>query len=200
MEIDFNRIRKMPPDRRIKVLKELQDKLDEFIKEKSKEITKSQQEIKDAQDFLKEAEEELMVLQEMQAEAPRLQKIDVEKLFEPKKEKEKKEKEERLEDIAEEAPKTTTQSQQEEYITHLAQQPITDLYRQINQIREEIKTTGLMSTYQHERLELLGEVLKEKEEAIKTGKYAPGKKAEHLMSAAEKAIAYAKGEKHYKNH
>jgi DNA repair exonuclease SbcCD ATPase subunit len=185
--IDFDRIRKMAPDKRVKVLRELQEKLDEFIKEKSKEIQESQTEIKDAQDFLKEAEEELQVLEEMQAEAPKIRKVDVEELFKPAKDKE-----ENLENIAEkEAPRPAfTQSEQEAYISKLAQQPVSTLYERISQIRNEIKATGLMSNYQQERLEQFREALTEKEEAVRAGEYAPGKKAEHLMSAAEKAVAY----------
>jgi cell division septum initiation protein DivIVA len=185
--IDFNRIKKMPPDRRIKALKEIQDELDSFIKEKSKEIDESQQEIRDAQDFLKEAQEELQVLEEMQAEAPKIKKIDVEKLFEPQKKKGERE----LEDIAEEAPKTAPPSDQEAYISRLAQQPISNIYERIRAIGDEIRTTGTISPYQQERLEMFGEAIREKEQAIRAGEYAPGKKAEHLLTAAEKAISYA---------
>lgn len=190
--IDFDKIRKMAPDRRIKALKELQEKLGDFIKERAKEIDASQQEIKDAQDFLKDAEEELQVLGEMEAEAPKIKEVNVEKLFEPKKERE-------LEDIAEqEAPKQAfTPSEQEAYISKLAQQPVSTLYERINQIRGEISTTGLMSSYQHERLEQFREALTEKEDAIKTGEYRPGEKAEHLLTAAEKAIAYTTGARQF---
>jgi hypothetical protein len=187
-KIDYRKIRKMAPDRRIKALREVQEELDTFIKEKSKEISESQQEIKDAQDFLKEAEEELQVLEEMQAEAPKIKKVDVEKLFEPAGKKERE-----LEAIAEEAaPKAQPAGlEQQEYISRLAQQPVSSIYERINRIREEIRTTGLISNYQQEKLEQFREALEEKEEAVREGEYAPGKKAEHLMSAAEKAIDYA---------
>ncbi len=187
--IDFNRIRKLPPDRRIKALREVQEELDSFIKEKTKEIDESQQEIKDAQDFLKEAQEELQVLEEMQAEAPKIRKIDVEKLFEPTKKKGEKE----LEAIAEEAPRTPMPSEQEAYISRLAQQPIANIYERIRAIGDEIRTTGTISPYQQERLEMFGEAIRAKEQAIKEGNYSPGKKAEHLLTAAEKAIMYATG-------
>ncbi len=187
--IDFNRIRKMPPDRRIKALKEVQEELDKFIKEKTREIEESQQEIRDAQDFLSEAEAELQVLQEMQAEAPKIRKIDVEKLFEPTKNKNEKE----LEDIAEEAPRLQTPSEQEAYISRLAQQPIANIYERIRAISDEIRTTGTISQYQQEKLGVFGEAIKEKEDAIRAGTYSPGKKAEHLLTAAEKAIMYARG-------
>jgi hypothetical protein len=193
--IDFDKIRKMAPDRKIKALRELQEKLADFIKEREKEISTSNEEIKDAQDFLKEAEEELQVLEEMQAEAPKIKKVNVEELFKPEKKQEK-----QLEAIAEEAPKPAfNPSEQEAYISRLAQQPVSTLYERINQIRSEIKTTGLMSNYQQDRLEQFGEALREKEEAIRAGEYEPGKRAEHLLTAAERAIAYTTGNKFYRN-
>jgi hypothetical protein len=192
--IDFDKIRKMPPDRRIKLLRELQEKLDEFIKEKSKEIVKSEAEVKDAQDFLKDAEEELQVLEEMQAEAPKIKNVEVGELFKPAKKKD-----ERLEDIAETAPKQFTPNEQQAYISTLARQPVGTIYERINEIRSEVQTTGLMSSYQQERLQQFGKALREKQEAIKEGDYAAGKKAEHLLTAAEKAVQYMTGQQHYRN-
>jgi hypothetical protein len=193
--IDFDKIRKMAPDRRIKTLRELQEKLDEFIKEREKEISTSQDEIRDAQDFLKDAEEELQVLEEMQAEAPKIKEVNVEKLFEPEKKKQGRE----LEQIAEqEGPKTPpTSLEQQAYISRLAQQPVENIYERVNKIRDEIRTTGLMSSYQQERLEQFREALHEKEEAIREGEYQPGRKAEHLLTAAEKAIMYTTGAKQF---
>ncbi|MEM4240198.1 MAG: hypothetical protein QXK08_03325 [Candidatus Woesearchaeota archaeon] len=193
--VDFDRIRKLPPERKIKVLRELQEKLADFIKERSEEIAKSQQEIKDAQDFLKEAEEELRVLEEMQERAPGIKKVDVEKLFKPAKKKGR-----GLESIAEEdAPKAPpTAAEHDAYISRLAQMPVSDIYERIRAIGNEIRTTGTISPYQQQRLEMFGEALQEKEEAIREGRYEPGRKAEALLTAAERAISYAKGERQYK--
>lgn len=187
-QIDFDRIRKMPPDRRIKALRELQEKITAFIKERTKEIEESKKEISDAQDFLKEAEDELRVLEEIEATVPSIKKVNVEKLFEPEK---KQGKERELEAIADEAPRTQPNTQdQEAYINRLAQQPVSTLYERINSIREEIKTTGILSAYQQEKLDQFRTALHEKEEAVRAGEYKPGKKAAHLMTAAERAIEY----------
>ncbi|MBI4141561.1 hypothetical protein HY484_01395, partial [Candidatus Woesearchaeota archaeon] len=51
-QIDFEQIKKLPPDQRIKVLNQLQDQINKLIKER-------QQEIQEAQQLLKRAEEEL---------------------------------------------------------------------------------------------------------------------------------------------
>lgn len=184
-KIDFNRIRKMAPDRKVKALQEVQEELNTFITEKNKEIQESQNEINDAQDFLREAEEELQVLEEMQSEAPKIKEVNVKKLFEPAKEKV-------LEDIAEqEGPKTAPASiDQQAYISKMARQPVATIYEKINTIRDQIKTTGIVSQYQQERLEQFREALQEKEEAIHEGRYSAGRNTANLLTAAEKAIAY----------
>jgi predicted nuclease with TOPRIM domain len=193
-KIDFDKLRKMPPERRVKALRELQEKLSELIKERSKEIDESKQEVTDAQEFLKEAEEELAVLEEMEAQAPGIKQVKVEELFEREKEKPE---EKRLESIAEEAPRQEPSVEdQRAYINTLSRQPITSLYDRINQIRDDIRTTGVISAYQQEKLGQFREAIHEKEEAIRAGEYAAGRKAEHLLTAAERAIMYAAGPQH----
>ncbi len=193
-KVTFEKLRTMPPERKIKALRELQEKLTVLIKERSKEIDESQQEIKDAQDFLKEAEEELRVLEEMEEQAPQLARVDVEKLFARGKEPDQ---EKQLETIAAEAPRGAPNAQDErEYVNFLARQPIANIYERINKIREDIKTTGVISSYQQEKLEQFRDALHEKEEAIREGDYAAGRKAESLLTAAEKAIMYTSGDHH----
>ncbi len=184
-KIDFDRIRAMPPERKIKALREVQEKLTQLIKERSKEIEDSQREIKDAQDFLKEAEDELRVLEEMEEQAPKIKKVDVEQLFEREKAPE------QLEAIAAQAPRTPSPQEEQAYINFLARQPVTSIYERINQIRDQINTTGVISAYQQEKLGQFREALHEKEEAIREGEYAVGKKSAILLTAAEKAIQYA---------
>lgn len=188
--IDFDKLRKMPPERRVKALKELQEKLNELIKERSKEIEDSQREIKDAQDFLRDAEEELRVLEEMEAAAPGIKRVDVEKLFE-REEKQTapaKPRERELESIAAEAPRAQGVEDQRAYVNFLARQPVTNIYERINRIREDINTTGVISTYQQEKLDQFRDALHEKEES-------GYQKNEALMTAAERAIEYTLGHK-----
>jgi hypothetical protein len=200
---DFAKLRKMPPERKVKALRELQDKLTELIKERTKEIEDSQQEIAAAQEFLAEAEEELRVLEEMEETAPKIKRVDVEKLFEreetpaepaktlgPMRERE-------LEAIAREAPAGAPSAQdQQAYISFLSRQPIASIYERITKIRDDIKITGIISSYQQEKLDQFRDAIHEKEDAIREGEYAPGRKAEHLLTAAEKAIQYASGREH----
>jgi predicted ATPase len=194
-QIDFDKLRKMPPDRRAKALEELQDKLTKLIAERSKEIIDTQQEIKDAQDFLKEAQDELRVLEEMQEQAPGIKKVDVEKLFEreEKRTEPMRPRGRELEAIAADAPRQFSPQEQQAYISNLARQPVTNIYERVNQIRQDISETGVITAYQQNRLNLFGAALHEKEEAIRAGEYAAGKKAANLLTAAEKAVAYASG-------
>jgi len=195
MDIDFDKLRKMPPDRRAKALKELQEKLSTLITERSKEITDTQQEIKDAQDFLKEAEDELRVLEEMQQQAPGIKNIDVEKLFEreEKRTDPAKPRGRELEAIAEDAPRQFSPQEQQAYISNLSRQPVTNIYERINQVRQDITDTGVITAYQQNRLGQFGAALHEKEEAIRAGGYAADRKAANMVTAAEKAVAYASG-------
>lgn len=197
-KIDFDKLRKMPPERRVTALKELQEKLNELIKERSKEIADSEREIKDAQDFLKDAEEELRVLEEMEAEAPGIKKVDVEKLFErdgggAERAEPMRPRGQALEAIAGEAPRGAPAQDDRAYVDFLAHQPVTNIYERINRIRDDIKTTGIISMYQQEKLEQFREALHEKEDAIRDGEYAAGRKAEALLTAAEKAVMYTSG-------
>jgi hypothetical protein len=196
-KFDFDALRKMPPDRRVKALKELQEKLSEFIRQRSQEIEDSQREIKDAQDFLAEAEEELSVLEEMQSNAPGLKQVKVEELFErgEKKEARAPERGRALENIADEAPRQAPSAEdQRAYVNFLSRQPLSNIYERINQIRDDIRHTGTVSMYQQEKLGQFREALHEKEEAIRAGEYAAGKKTEAMLTAAEKAVMYVSGE------
>ena len=200
-KLDFDKIRKMPPERRVKALKELHEELNELIKERSKEIAESEEEIKDAQEFLKEAEEELRVLEEMQATAPEIKGVQIEKLFEREEPRTaaRGPREQALESIAEEAPRQLSPDEQRAYVTSLSRQSIANIYERVNQIREDIKTTGILSFYQQERLDQFREALHQKEEAIKEGTYATGWRKMSEITAAEKAITYVSGQQQDKD-
>jgi DNA repair exonuclease SbcCD ATPase subunit len=196
-KIDFDKLRKMPPEQKVKALKELQEKLGDLIRERSKEIANSEQEIKDAQDFLKEAEDELRVLEQMEDQAPGIKQVNVEKLFESEKQQREqptKPQGRELEDIAGEARTTAPSSVDDRaYINTLSRQPVANIYERITQIRDDIRTTGVISSYQQEKLEQFREALHEKEEAAREGAYKPGRKNAALMTAAERAIDYVSG-------
>jgi hypothetical protein len=189
-KVDFAAIKKLAPDRRIKALKELQEKLNELIKERTKEVEDSKKEIEEAREFLDEAEEELAVLEQMKAQAPAIRKIEVEKLFERKKPEER---EEGLETITAAAQRQFTEQERETYIRQGARMPATQIRERVYEISDAIRETGVMTSYQQERLEQFNEMLRLKRES----EYKPGQKSELEMTAAERTIEYLTGKRQY---
>ena len=167
-DIDFEQIKKLPPDQRIKVLNQLQEQIQKLIKER-------QQEIEDAQSLLKRAEEELRVIQEI--ETPKPKQIHVEELFG------RDEGEETLEKIA-----RRDIPQPNELAERLEQKPISEIYQRLNEITGEIRDSGVITQYQENWLKAANYVAQDREQAIKEHKYNATDKAEHQLSAAEKII------------
>jgi hypothetical protein len=195
--IDFGAIKKMPPERRVKALEELQEKLNELISERTKEISDSQEEIKEAQEFLKEAEEELAVLEEMEEQAPKMRKVDVQKLF-GREETPQELPGQRLEAIASNAPRQFTEQQREEYVRQGARMPAGQIRERVYEIMDNVRQTGIITPYQQERLEQFREMLTEKRDAMEEGAYRPDKKSQLELTAAEQTIAYVTGKQHAK--
>ncbi|MBI4140452.1 hypothetical protein HY485_01300 [Candidatus Woesearchaeota archaeon] len=169
-DINFEQIKKLPPDQRIKVLNQLQEQIQKLIKER-------QQEIEDAQALLKRAEEELRVIQEI--ETPKPKQIHVEELFGKKEEEE----EETLENIA-----RRDIPQPDELAERLEQKPISEIYQRLNEITGEIRESGVITQYQENWMRAANYITQEREKAIQEHKYNATDKAEHQLSAAEKII------------
>jgi len=199
-KIDFEKLRKMPPERKIKALKELQEKLNSLIKERSKEISDSEQEVKGAQEFLKEAEEELRVLEEMQEQAPELKGVQVEKLFERTESRTEptRPRDRELEDIAGEAKRPAPGPEEvRDYINQGARKPMGELRERVYNVLDDIKNTGIITAYQQDKLEQFREMIHEKGNAYKEGEYNPQSKGFATeMTGTERAIEYAIGHKH----
>lgn len=169
--LDFEQIKKLPPDKRVKVLQELQVQIEKMVAERKKEIEQ-------AQELLKRAQEELQLLEEV--ETPQLKKITVEELF-GKEEKQKKD--EGLESIArKEIPDPRIIKEQFE------QKPIAEIYQRMNQITGEIRETGVITQYQENWLRAANYEMQDREKAIENRQYKPTEKAQHMLSTAEKVI------------
>lgn len=187
-KINFEQIKKLPPDKRIKALQEIENELQKFIDEKTKEIEESKKEIEASKELLARAKEELAVLEEI--EVPKAKEIRIEELF---RREEKEEKKTSLERIAEEAPRRLSPEQEQEYISALKQRPVEELYNRIVEIKNSVAETGVLTQYQQENLDLFAKALQEKEKDIEERQYKPGAKAKHLLTAAEQIVQYLKG-------
>lgn len=193
-KIDFKQIKKLPPEEKIKVLRQIEAVLNKLIAERKKEIeakkkeieesneeiSDKDKEIKEAEEMLTEAQNEFRVLEEIQK--PELKKVEIEKLFRPKEEKE-----EGLEGIAAKAPVAEIAERQAR-IEELSKKPIEELYQTVVGMRKEIEKTGVETLYQQEKSEEISEALYEKRKAIESREYNPTAKAKHLMTAAEQMM------------
>jgi hypothetical protein len=165
-------IRKLPPEMRIKALRQVQDKIKKLIEARQKEIV-------DAQSMLEEAEDELKVLEEIQA--PQQKPVRIEELFRAKEEPEE---DASLERIAErQAPK-------KEEIERLAREPIKDLAGRVNYIKNRIYDTGLETEEQRNEIYTLEKAFAEKRKDIEHGNYKPGEKEWGQMTESERSLAY----------
>lgn len=167
--IDFEYIKKLPPDQRVKVLQQLHDQLEKLIRERKQEITS-------AQELLEKAQEELIVLQKI--ETPQPKKTIVEELFKTE------EKENGLERIT----RQQKIPRPEDIREHFEQKPIAELYKRINDITGEIRETGIVTAYQENFLRAANYEIHDREKAVRNQLYQPTEKALHQMTAAERII------------
>jgi len=176
-KIDFKKIRQLPPDEKIKVLKKIENKIRTLINQRKKEIQTKEKEINEAEELLSEAQEEFRVLEEIKK--PEEKPVEIEKLFRPEK------KEKDLEQIA---AKTKTEQEQWETIQELSRQPINQLYSAVVGIKKEVSQTGIETKYQQEKMQQIGAAIYEKRKAADKREYNPGKKERRLMTKAEQIM------------
>lgn len=170
-EINFEQIKKLPPDQRVKVLQELQDQIEKLIKDRKKEI-------EEAHELLSRAKEELRVLEEVQT--PKVKQISVEELF--KNEEKDEQNKEGLENIARRIPSPELIRQ------NFEQKPIAEIYKRINDVTGDIRESGIITQYQENFLRAANYEMQDREKAIENRQYRPTEKAQHLLSTAEKLI------------
>lgn len=166
-KIDFRRIAKLPPDKRIEALHEVREEIRKLVEEKKREI-------EEAEELLQRAEDELRVLLEI--ETPKVRQIKVEELFGREEESEKEETVSRsrrrasreLESIAKEAPALRLSQEQQQYASRLAMLPAEQLYNRISEFyreaRSEIGRTGIETAEMRARRETLFVAVEEKKE------------------------------------
>jgi len=184
-KIDFKQIKKLPPQEKIKVLRQIEVELTKLIEIRKKEIEESNKEIEDnkteiaeAEALLAEARDEFQVLEKIQT--PELKKVEIEKLFRPKEE-------EGLEGIAAREPAAVLAEKQAR-IEELSRKPMEELYNAVVGIRKDVEQTGVETLYQQSQTEEISAALYEKKKAVENNEYNPSQKAKHLMTAAEQMM------------
>jgi hypothetical protein len=177
--MDFNKIKKLPPEKRIDALKDLREELNKLIEERKKEID-------EAVELLKESEEELQVL--LNVQTPESKKLSVEEIWGGENKETKKQKE--LEDITRDADdRRRKEFNKEEYINSLKQKQIDDIYDRVKSLYSDIKDTGVITAEQQDRLNTIRTALYEKEKDIASGQYDADRDSRRELNKLEKGIA-----------
>jgi hypothetical protein len=180
VKVDFSKLKKLPPEMRIKALQRLEEELTKLIKTR-------QQEIEEAEALLSDAKHELQVIEEI--EKPKAREVKVEKLFE-REEAEPVEKRAELERLAEEAPGAPP-PEQVDYARFLAQeQSVDQIHHRLYEIRQEQTQTGVEKWYQRNFVNAAAQALELKKEH---GDYVSGSKKEATLTAAERLVQYLRG-------
>ena len=177
--LDFNKIKKLPPEKRVDALKDLREELNKLIEERKKEI-------EEAAELLRESEEELQVL--LNVQTPKTKSMSVEEMWGGENKEVKKAKE--LEDITREADdKRNKEFDKDEYINSLKQKPIDDIYDRVKSLYSDIKDTGVITAEQQDRLNTIRTALYEKEKDIASGQYDADRDSRRDLNKLEKGIA-----------
>lgn len=179
-QVDFSKLKKLPPEMRIKALQKLEQELNKLI-------TARQKEIQEAEQLLAQAKHEQELIEEI--ETPKAKEVEVQKLFE-RKEEPSIEKKAELEKIAQEAP-SAPPAEQADYARFLAQEMSPDqIHHKLYEIRQEQSKTGVEKWYQRNFVNAAEQALELKKEH---GDYVSGSKREMALTAAERLVKYLKG-------
>ncbi|MBD3303676.1 hypothetical protein GF343_00895 [Candidatus Woesearchaeota archaeon] len=179
-QIDFSKLKRMPPEMRIKALQKLEEELNKLI-------TARQKEIKEAEQLLAQAKHEQELIEEI--DTPKAKEVEVQKLFE-RKDEPSIEKKAELERLAEEAPSAPL-AEQADYAQFLAQEmsPV-QIHHKLYEIRQDQSQTGVEKWYQRNFVNAAEHALELKKEH---GDYTTGSKREATLTAAERLVKYLKG-------
>ena len=180
-KVDFSKLKKLPPNLRIKAIQKLEEELNKLI-------TIRRQEIEEAEALLSEAKHEQELIEEI--ETPKVREVQVEKLFERKEEIAPIEKKAELERIAQEAPQGLP-AEQESYAAFMAKDMSADqIQHRLYDIRQEQSKTGVEKWYQNNFVQAAERAIELKKEH---GDYVSGSKREATLTAAERLVQYLKG-------
>ncbi len=179
-KVDFSKLKKLPPELRIKAIQKLEEELNKLIKIRQREID-------EAEALLSEAKHELQIITKI--ETPKAREINVEKLFERKEEIEPIEKKAELEKIAAEAPRGLP-AEQESYAAFMAKDMSADqIQHRLYDIRQEQTKTGVETWYQNNFVQSAERAFELKREH---GNYVSGSKKEATLTAGERLVQYLK--------
>ncbi len=164
MDIDFESIKKLPPERRKTALKEVSNMLEQEIAQVKKQLEETER-------LLLIAETEESILEEIAV--PEAKKVEVRELFLKR------------EGLSLDEQLKQLPDQERQAVQQLSKAPIEDIYQKVKDIYSAGDETAIRETEERTR-DIYALAIAAKREAVERGEYAIGEKAEHLMTAAEK--------------
>ena len=205
-------LRNLPPEERIKKLKELEKKRKKEIEEAKKGIKESETELTERRNWF----EKVPIPQIAQDDLTGLGK-DAKKILEPHKgvKEEKKEsvdevvtesdkKEIDLEELAQERVDIPFELMQSEYAQHLSQKPVQELYGEMKTLQENVAEKGYVTAEEQRKAEYLIAGMENKLEDVEEGSYSFTEKAAMRASLIQQMGAkvtgmYQSGKSMYKS-
>lgn len=194
-------LKNLPPEERIKKLKELEQQKKKEIEEAHKLIQESEGEITEkakqkekipipavaaaSMDELTEAEKEVVSTHKG------IKKNKVSQIEEEVKEKDEKKKVEdkktkdSLEEMAREKVEIPPEVLQSDYTRFLSQKPIHDLYSEVTKINRAVEDKGYVSREEERRIEYLSSAVEQKINDIDAGRYTFSESAARAASAIQ---------------
>jgi len=177
----------LPPEEKIKKLKELEEKKKKEIAEAQKMLKESERELGDREEWRRKvpipqvAAEEISGMSEAEREIIEAHKglrerreiVEEEGLEEEKKEEQIIKDEESLEEtVARERVELPEGLMESEYATKLSQEPMENLYQEMKDIYQAVEEKGYISREEERKIGYLGAATERKLEDIEAGKYS----------------------------
>jgi len=196
----FEDILRLPPELRVKVLRQLEEHLRKLINRHANATTIDERDIQDAQELLERTIQELRVLEEQEALAQSTPAKKKEETPAPRRAETTPRRDDRIKNLEDELKDVQLNTQQELAATVQAQKPLAEAYNQLKSIYENASNVKEMSDYQRNKFyETVGAIEHRIEDANK-GLNPLSEREKMMLSTAEKMIKYERaGEDKQKN-
>jgi len=172
-------LKDLPPEDKIKKLREIKELEKKKLEEAEKLILEEQKEM-ERQERVKRELERIVL--------PEQKKVDIKKLFTEEEDLEETVKKEKIEQTQEEI------QAMRQYEVRLSKGPVEDIYNKVRGLQNEVEEKGYMSDAHRQELNALGYAMDYKQKDIDEGKYkSTTEEIEDVMGNAKSIIKYLRG-------
>jgi hypothetical protein len=182
------RIKHLPPEERLKMLKSAQEIKRKKLKEAEERLVKlkeaEEKEIEEAEQQIRKEEEDIArdrkILEELeQMDIPDVAEVDIDKLFEAA----------TIDDHFKDIGKAPLIPSAEQY--RIGHEPMQDLYERVKDIKHTVDDKGYMTQEQKDEIEYVSHAIQYKEKDIRSGEYkTTTDRLEDIMGSTKSIIQY----------